>query len=530
MSSTDTAYAGLETAPEEPPRLPTLGAREWVRWGWRQLTSMRTALLLLLLLAVLAVPGSVFPQRRVDRGAVAEFAERHPDAFPWLDRLSAFDVYSSPWFSAVYLLLFVSLVGCIVPRTRQHWRALRAAPPPVPRRLDRLPEHASCDVEDSPETVLARAAHTLRRRRYRVVTGPGWVAAERGRLRETGNLLFHAALLVILVAFALGNLRGFTGNVIVVEGGSFANTQASYDTFRAGSRFPETGLEPLTVALERFDVRYEEAGPQAGSPREFSAHVRWSRGPGQPEQATVVRPNHPLEVGATHVFVTGNGYAPHFTVRDATGAVVYEGATPFIPRDGNNTSTGVVKVPDAQPEPLGFDAMFLPTGVIHPERGPVSEFPALRRPRVVLTAFAGDLGSEGEPQSVFRLDTSRMTQLERDGEPLRASLAPGDTVRLPDGRGSITFDGVRRFANFQVSSDPGRLPALLGACLALGGLMAMLFVRRRRVWVRAVLSGPGRTVVDVGALSRTHDEGLADEVALVAAAARGVPMDTEERG
>ncbi|HEX6055984.1 MAG TPA: cytochrome c biogenesis protein ResB, partial [Intrasporangium sp.] len=104
------------------------------RWAWRQLTSMRTALFLLLLLAVAAVPGSVFPQRNIDSGRVADYLAQNPDTGPWLDRLGFFDVYASPWFSAIYLLLFVSLIGCIVPRTRVHLRALRATPPRAPAR------------------------------------------------------------------------------------------------------------------------------------------------------------------------------------------------------------------------------------------------------------------------------------------------------------------------------------------------------------------------------------------------------------
>ena len=43
------------------PTLPRLGPLGWARWAWRQLTSMRTALFLLLLLAIAALPGSIWP-------------------------------------------------------------------------------------------------------------------------------------------------------------------------------------------------------------------------------------------------------------------------------------------------------------------------------------------------------------------------------------------------------------------------------------------------------------------------------------
>ena len=108
----------------------------WLRWGWRSLTSMRTALLLLLLLAVAAVPGSVFPQRETDPARVQQYLDSHPAAGVWLDRLGFFNVYRSPWFAAVYLLLFISLIGCVVPRGIEHARALRSLPPRAPSRLE----------------------------------------------------------------------------------------------------------------------------------------------------------------------------------------------------------------------------------------------------------------------------------------------------------------------------------------------------------------------------------------------------------
>ena len=135
------------------PVQPKLGVVGTARFAWRQLTSMRTALFLLLLLAVAAVPGSVLPQRGVDASKVSAYLSEHPSSGPWLDRLGGFDVYSSVWFSAIYLLLFVSLIGCILPRVMVYARALRTPPPKLPSRLDRLPEWGSGTL---PSTVTAR--------------------------------------------------------------------------------------------------------------------------------------------------------------------------------------------------------------------------------------------------------------------------------------------------------------------------------------------------------------------------------------
>lgn len=110
-----------------------------LRLLWTQLTSMRTALILLFILALAAIPGSFVPQRPVNPIRVSDFIAENPVLGEWYERLGLFDVYGSPWFAAVYLLLYISLVGCIVPRIGVYLRALRTPPPRTPARLDRLP-------------------------------------------------------------------------------------------------------------------------------------------------------------------------------------------------------------------------------------------------------------------------------------------------------------------------------------------------------------------------------------------------------
>src|SRR5436190_22572115 len=142
MTSSTSVGPPTHLEPPEPPAgPPAMTPFELARWAWRQLTSMRTALVLLFLLALAAVPGSLVPQRSIDAARAAQFAAQHPHLAPWYDRFSLFSVYSSPWFAATYLLLFVSLVGCVLPRSRAHLRASLARPPRAPRNLGRLPVH-----------------------------------------------------------------------------------------------------------------------------------------------------------------------------------------------------------------------------------------------------------------------------------------------------------------------------------------------------------------------------------------------------
>ena len=129
---------------------------------WRTLTSMGTALVLLFLLALAAIPGALLPQRSLNEAKVAEYIAEHPTIGPWLDRLGAFEVFSSFWFTAIYVLLFVSLVGCLTPRLIEHARSLRATPVPAPRNLGRLPKHHTAEVAGEPDAVAAALSEGLR--------------------------------------------------------------------------------------------------------------------------------------------------------------------------------------------------------------------------------------------------------------------------------------------------------------------------------------------------------------------------------
>ena len=496
---------------------PSLAPRELLRWTWRQLTSMRTALLLLLLLALAAIPGSVVPQRDVDALEVSQWKADHPGLTPLYERLGLFSVYDSAWFSAVYLLLMVSLAGCIVPRTAVYWRALRAAPPRAPSNLRRLPAYAWFETDADPDAVRQQARAVLRRRRYRVApaTGDGpqdAVSAERGHLREAGNLLFHVSVIVVLVGFAYGQLWGYKGGSIVMVGRGFSNTLSQYDDFNPGSFFDPEGLAPVSFDVEDFRVRFLPSGPQAGQPVDFTADLTYREDPGSPERDYQLKVNEPLQLDGASVFLVGHGYAPVLTVKDGEGNVT-KGPVAFLPQDASFASFGVLKVPDAQPQQLGFEGMFYPT-FASTGKDPYSAFPDALRPVVSLFGYYGDLGmDDGRPQSVYQLQTDELTRFERaEGNPVRFDLELGETKALPDGQGSIRFDGYRRWVKVQVSDTPGKGLALGGIVLGLLGLMGSLFVRRRRAWVRVTRRGD-RTLVEVAGLDRsTAAEGLEDEV------------------
>ncbi|WP_233435877.1 cytochrome c biogenesis protein ResB [Streptomyces anulatus] len=518
----DASASDSEPKADEP---KGLGPAGWLRWAWRSLTTMRTALVLLLLLALAAVPGSLVPQEGRQPAQAADFRERNPDLAPVLDRLGFFDVYASPWFAAVYLLLFVSLAGCIVPRTRQYVRTLRSRPPAAPSRLDRLPQHAVWTACCDRGEVLLTAADLLRRRRFRVdvdMEGDGSVSGEKGYLREAGNLVFHTALFGLLIALAVGSLFGTTGQKLVLEGDSFTNTVTQYDDFTPGTLASADSLKPFGFQLKGFSATYQRGGPQRGTASSFVARLNYTEREGGRARDARVEVNKPLEVDGSKVFLVGHGYAPVVTVRDGKGEVAWQGPAAFLPQDSNLTSVGVIKAPDAldrkgKRDGLGFSGLFLPT-VQLTSNGWQSSFPATDDPVLVLTAHHGDLGMDsGQPQNVYQLDSTRMTQFrEADGSPFAQALRPGDRMKLPGGAGSLTFDGIKQWASFQIARNPSNATALWSS-VAMGlGLCASLFVRRRRVWVRVEPMQSGRVRIAVAGLDPGGTERTAEEVAELA--------------
>src|SRR5208282_3405468 len=288
--------------------------------------------------------------------------------------------------------------------------------------------------------------------------GGHWVSAEKGYLREAGNLLFHLALLGVLVSVALGGLFGYKADRLLVQGDTFADTVSALDEFHPGRFVTAADLGPFTLTLDTFDASYISSGAQRGQPSAFDARISYTEQPGAPVRTGHLAVNSPLSIDGAKVYLIGHGYAPVFRVTDARGQVLYNAATPFVSgSSGNFLSEGVVKVPDAQPEQLGFTGVFVPTAI---DVGGTLEsvFPAADNPVVSLIAYAGNLGeNSGAPQSVYQMDTAGMRQLTAAPQLLRV----GQSLKLPDGQGAITFTGYRQWASLAITHDPGQLPALV---------------------------------------------------------------------
>jgi len=485
----------------EKTQLPELGSLGLFRFAWRQLTSMRTALVLLMLLGIAAIPGSLIPQRTQNPMAVSAYFKNSQAQAKWMDQLSLFDVYGSPWFSAIYILLFISLIGCVLPRTIEHFHAARALPPTTPKNLNRMDFYSSWPANGEE---LEKARVWFKKNRFRVIENDGSISAEKGYSRETGNLFFHLALILILIGISLSSLFGMRGDAIVNVGERFVNTPTSYDSLAYGKLFKDGKLANFMLKVESFDAQYNVV---TNAPEDYTLNVTLYNGDFSKGQKKVIKVNSPLTIGTTKIYLQANGYSPIVTVRDSEGNVGMQGPVPFLPQDGNLRSIGAIKVPDALPQ-VGFVGSFVPTYERTNGNGAISAFPQALDPRLLLSAWSGDLGLDsGIPQSVYRIDTSTMKQIGLK------SLKPGESFAYTGG--SLTFEGYVQWVNLQIVDDSGKNFALLGAIVSILGLLASLFTRRRRIWIRV------GSDVEVAGLAKNAAPGLEQELAIFTAVIKG---------
>jgi cytochrome c biogenesis protein len=520
-------------APVTQPKQSPVG-RAWalVRNTWRGLTSMRTALVLLFLLALGAIPGALLPQRNLNEGKVAQYIADRPTLGPWMDRFQLFDVFSSFWFTAIYALLFISLVGCILPRCVDHYRALRTPPVRVPRNLSRLPHHYSETVDGTPDHVLEHARKELRGWRTEVRDGTRdgeiTLSAEKGYTRELGNLVFHLALVGLLVAIAVGKLFGYEGSVIVIanNGPGFCTTSpAVFDSFKAGNINDGTGMAPLCVRVKDFKADYL----QNGQAEMFTSNIEYQAGSDLQSNTwrdAQIQVNHPLRVAGDRLYLQGHGFAPTFTVTFPNGQTRTE-TVQWRPDNAQTfLSSGVLRIDppggmyatdeERRKNQIAIEGLFAPTALLHGSLL-TSSFPTMNDPAVAVDVYRGDTGLDtGKPQSLFALDPEQVKQGRLTKE-ARVNLRTGESTTLPNGT-KVTFDGAQEFVNLQVSHDPAQQWVLVSALAMMAGLLVSLLVKRRRIWIRAYPADDEagtvdkrRTVVEMGGLARTDQAGWGGE-------------------
>jgi cytochrome c biogenesis protein len=524
--------------------------RRSVALVWRTLRSMRTAIILLLMLAAAAVVGSLIPQIPNSPQRVAAYQVDHPFWAKVFQAAGFFDAFGAWWFALITTLLFVSLVACLIPRSRAMIRAARAKPIHA-RELDAFPAFAERPVAFAPDAAASGAAAVLRRKHYRVeLDAPGGsVAAEKGALREIGSLAFHWAFLVLLVAVIVGKGTGYVGHATIVEGYGWTDARFNYDGDLRTGRFFGGTFSGTQIQLQDFQDDFRTSG----IPMDFSSELTLSAPDGSSEQADV-RINHPVVFNGIRIYQYGFGWAPIVEVKRGD-RVLFDGPVVL----GQNAAPGenplaqpwegFVKLSTLRPQvaiavrlypDVGAYLRSLTTGVPQPmieANAPFMEYEVWQGKLLDNSLASLDTRfmhrtSKGLIGKGWTVDATRGCVVSGTSDAIPASLAG---VTCPDGGGpaalAMAFPDLRQYTTLQISRDATVPWVLAAAILIVLGLLPALYVSRRKVWVRARPDGTG-SILQVGgfALQRKDrfDEEFASLVDAVTTAAGGAARRASE--
>lgn len=430
-------------------------------WIYRKLTSMRFALLLLGVLALLTLAGTLLVQAPAevtsDSQTYASWLDSvRPKYGGWtdvLDFLGLFSVFSSIWFKAGVALLAASLISCSVRNVPRLWRkATRPRMVMTRAFFERAPHRAEIVTPAAPGKTLATVRSAFRSQHFRTAIERHGdeihICADRFRWGPFGRIVAHLSFVVILIGAALTATSGFRDEGFAVPVGQTAKVGHG------------TNLSVRAVSFT--DSYYLN-----GEPRDYASKLVVYDG-GKPVKSQEVRVNHPLHYGGVNFYQSFFGPALVVRAKLPDGRVLFERGVPLVYSSNDGThAIGRFLLPNQ-----GYKVF-----AVAPQSGEVD-------PRI----------GPGQAQlEVYRSgsDTPVGFKVLSQGNP--AKIAGID----------FTFVRDRVYAGLIVSRDPGWTWVWLGAVLLVAGIcMVFLFPHRRvRAVVRPAAGGAG-SEVGVAAIKR----------------------------
>lgn len=435
-------------------------------WLFRQLTSMRFALVLLFVLALLTLAGTLLEQAPDGvKGNAAAYAEWlssvHPKYGGWtgvLNTLGLFSAFSSIWFRATLALLSTSVVSCSARRAPRLWRtAARPRMVMTEAFFERAPHTASIPCEQSPAGALTALRGALRRKGFHVATAAQGedvhVCADRFRWSPFGRIVSHLAFVVIVIGAVVTGTTGFRDESFAIPIGDRLNVGHG------------TGV---AVEAKSFADSYYSSG----EPRNYSSQLVLYKD-GVPVKAQEDRVNHPVHYEGITFYQSFFGPAATMEASTTGGRVLFD--------------QGVALIYESQNERDRIGRFMLPQQglkvfVISPNSG-------VADPRI--------------PPGAAEIEVYRGESSTPVGSKV---LSPGRPATV--GGVSFTFAREGEFTGLIVATDPGSTIVWIGAALLVIGLITVFYFRHRRIRLVIRPAASGGSEIAVAAIER-RDAGFA---------------------
>lgn len=202
-----------------------LSLRTAPRKIWQTLSSIKTGVILIILVVIFSAAGTVILQRPMTDPDDMQRAYS-PAMLRFLDVTGLSDVFHARWFIALMVLVSLSIIAASVERFPNAWRFF-ARPYKSPDESFRkaLPTQAQIAIKDE-EQALSAAERALRHLGFRsdriVRTNSFSLFAERNRISEMAVYIVHASLLLIFLGGIVDALYGWRGFMTLSPGGSSA--------------------------------------------------------------------------------------------------------------------------------------------------------------------------------------------------------------------------------------------------------------------------------------------------------------------
>ncbi len=417
---------------------------------WKLFSSMKTAIILLLLLALASVFGT--------------FRETP-------------EVYHSWWYTTILVLMLVNLIVCSINRFGIAWR--RTFAPTIsttPKQAGVMKKSEQFNVLITPQEAASRIVTTLRSRAYKVLqkeeSGSISIYATKGRLAIWGPYLTHLSILVIFLGAVIGAKFGFEGAIVIPEG-----EMTSYYYTKDSDGEKPLGFQ---LKLHDFHVDYDKQG----RPSAYNSDLEVFEG-GRSIVRKVIDVNRPLTYKGISFFQASYGPILKVVVTSSNGEA---GSALFWIEVVESEKTIDYRL--ANVEPQGIRLGDKEIGVFVHDFIPNFTGVAAKR----MDALPPD------PAALIYLNQRYPSEMSIENWKSLGWIKSGQTVESKGYK--VTLETIE-YSKLDISRNPG-LPILYaGFILVLLGIFAAFYINHRIVRVSISPAGNGSSVV-VGATSRAE--------------------------